>query len=671
MEEAPKKYKYEIPAEVFIEAFTATNEEFEEKKEYLGQYGIIREIGEKINRTLSNTHRESWYTIFEDSLILPNYSNKLDLAYLDKPLDAHLVISHCSLPDIIISTSQFGVKNKFQSPNLFLDNVDFKGFTISKNTIIGDFWITNSLQNGLFIIREGSMVGNFNISNKTRLGGFSISGNLNSGYATFFIGGKEERVSATWNLGNIKLDNYDSTHIGDFRISDNTHIGDFLIYSKAVTGHINISNKVRLGNLSIFGKAEIGNVYFENNIEVGNFYLAEYVKTGFLHFNQVSAKAISLENLTTSLKIEYCNIPELKILNSELNEFKIGEKCNVNITITDCRINYLKIVKMIFKKDSTLSMNNVSLFAFIIDEVDIHGQFTFRRIQSLYKPYRHLRNLTRFFLNDSIKRSLEELFKLQGVSKSTIRISYTSLGNTEFIDCDLNGFERFEFNNSRITEVFISGGSIPEENVYIHGSEADSADWFDQKISFFNQLSSVFQRQGDTYRAINYRSKSSKFQRKLLEKKLAERSSLFDSLFKFSGWVSNLKFTQWITNWFRRRADILELLPFVLNNLSNRHGENWGRALVFIITSSVALYMIIIATTESWSFHWSMNPAHVNWTLIGAYFDFINPVRPFDFYDNLVSNKHAFLPLLDLLSRVIIGYGIYQLIQAFRRYGRK
>ena len=51
------------------------------------------------------------------------------------------------------------------------------------------------------------------------------------------------------------------------------------------------------------------------------------------------------------------------------------------------------------------------------------------------------------------------------------------------------------------------------------------------------------------------------------------------------------------------------------------------------------------------------------------YFEFINPTHRVDFI-----GREAKEPLLanfiDLLGRLIIGFGIYQTIQAFRRFGK-
>jgi len=178
---------------------------------------------------------------------------------------------------------------------------------------------------------------------------------------------------------------------------------------------------------------------------------------------------------------------------------------------------------------------------------------------------------------------------------------------------------------------------LPNQNVQIYKTEFKSEKWYEQMVSLFNQFSSIFQVQGHIYQSVDYRSESSLYQHKFLKSRKHKDN-----------------------NWFDR-------FPFFWNKLSSDYGANWAKAFWFIMWTSILLYLgILISTGNLFQSHKSFEPI-----FIGYYFDFINPLRPFDFYTRIGLTPNSVTKLIDLLSRVIIGYGIYQLIAAFRRYGRK
>jgi len=103
-----------------------------------------------------------------------------------------------------------------------------------------------------------------------------------------------------------------------------------------------------------------------------------------------------------------------------------------------------------------------------------------------------------------------------------------------------------------------------------------------------------------------------------------------------------------------------------LNAWSNQHGASWTKAFWFLLWTSYVLYVFALFST--------VNHLHVfifDNSFIGHYFDFLNPLRPFDFFEQIKLTPSVGTRFIDLLSRIVIGYGIYQLIAAFRRYGRK
>lgn len=102
------------------------------------------------------------------------------------------------------------------------------------------------------------------------------------------------------------------------------------------------------------------------------------------------------------------------------------------------------------------------------------------------------------------------------------------------------------------------------------------------------------------------------------------------------------------------KEDREKWLIFKLNKWSNSHGLNWLRPLGLILTVAVVAYLplLVVEGCQYWY----------------NFFEFILPTHKFDFIDGKVFGW--FYPI-DLISRIIIGYLIYQMIRAFRRYAMK
>lgn len=109
-----------------------------------------------------------------------------------------------------------------------------------------------------------------------------------------------------------------------------------------------------------------------------------------------------------------------------------------------------------------------------------------------------------------------------------------------------------------------------------------------------------------------------------------------------------------------------------LNLISNRHGLDYKTGLKFTGITGLAFYIIYILTMYNQFYNtewqgWSEFLSACNFT-IKNFFVFLFPSHGFNFIEN--SNPNSLAYMIDFLGRVFIGYGIYQTIQAFRKYGK-
>lgn len=256
-----------------------------------------------------------------------------------------------------------------------------------------------------------------------------------------------------------------------------------------------------------------------------------------------------------------------------------------------------------------------------------------------------------------------EKLKKQTNAQPQFVISNTNLSKTEFLGCDLRGFE-FLYCNSKLSEAFITGSELPKNNIDIYDSKNSSPDgyrkmliqqdtfleqqlfYFKQKTSVYTQLKKVFTNQGNIVEAGWYHSKAMKFQEKLLDAEVERRK-------KVEGTKSLLLYKETLDKWV-----------FKLNHLSNRHGESWAVALRFVVISSLVLYSVFYASLY-YKYDFSFDTI---WHFVGNYFTFINPTHKINYMTNELTACSKFV---DFISRIVIGYGIYQFVVAFRRHGKK
>lgn len=105
-----------------------------------------------------------------------------------------------------------------------------------------------------------------------------------------------------------------------------------------------------------------------------------------------------------------------------------------------------------------------------------------------------------------------------------------------------------------------------------------------------------------------------------------------------------------------------------LNKKSNNYGVEFGRGLFFTAIVGLLFFILSIITTENYYF--TINP--FEWSSdtflksVKYYFISLNPTHKYTYLDD-EAPKTAFY-VWDFLGRIFVGYGIYQTIQAFRKF---
>ncbi len=99
-----------------------------------------------------------------------------------------------------------------------------------------------------------------------------------------------------------------------------------------------------------------------------------------------------------------------------------------------------------------------------------------------------------------------------------------------------------------------------------------------------------------------------------------------------------------------------------LNKYTNNFGTEWGRALGLIVIFAIPLYLLYFCSTG----FASDNSLYKHW---GEIFLFINPIHHIELFGDETGNTF-WSYLIDIVHRILNTYLYYQLIAAFRKYGK-
>ncbi|WP_339848268.1 pentapeptide repeat-containing protein [uncultured Dokdonia sp.] len=108
---------------------------------------------------------------------------------------------------------------------------------------------------------------------------------------------------------------------------------------------------------------------------------------------------------------------------------------------------------------------------------------------------------------------------------------------------------------------------------------------------------------------------------------------------------------------------ISNIIVLVLNALSNWFGSSYLLGLVFTVSIASIFFNLALSHIGDFVFTWN----YENWQW--RYFvQFINPTHRTDYMKLVDENPRQWFFIWDFIGRIFIGYGIYQTIQAFRKY---
>lgn len=352
-----------------------------------------------------------------------------------------------------------------------------------------------------------------------------------------------------------------------------------------------------------------------------------------------------------------CKTFNLNLANSNV-KFAISRKSNIekirfnsnifngNFSISDSRIGEIEFHKAEFKKNVFIENTNfVKQLSLILKNKKLNIAFVDSHFSEIVITGKLvLENSIEFSSCSFSEIALNYLTNegklmftdIEMKDPSVLYIHRSTLGKAEFYNCKFSN-SYFSFEKSQITEIFISETDFPKK-VF----SKDVVDFGQGKL-VFGQLQTVFLKQGDTVRSYEYLAR--------------EVKSYYNQL----GWMNKLFFIK---------------LGLFFNNISNNFGRNWIQGVFFTFSIGLIMFYLLLLSTDEIVLGWNVSLVD---DYLHSFMKFMNPIRDFEaenVFKKQIGNKSPLTLnnssyIVDFFGRIIIAYGYYQTIQAFRKFGKR
>jgi len=365
-----------------------------------------------------------------------------------------------------------------------------------------------------------------------------------------------------------------------------------------------------------------------------------------LHFTSGSIDIVNV--VLGSIEIDAHNQIPVTIADSSFRSLKINNRISTVVVIDSCKIEKLKL-KEIEGNEGIIQFSGSTFGELVISgsqfkKVDLQGltinKLIFREIIERDRYITILEcQVEQLSFEGLYNNGILSFRAVSIVANGMLFMANSTLGKTDFIVCQFDLAE-FIFLNSKVTDIFVAETDFPTTMSNKRG------DGFAQAQLAFGQISTAFQKQGDTVRALEYQSR--------------EIEAHYQSLRFYDKEKHSISFTKFSLG---------------LNKLSNNFGRSWQKGLVFSIAAGIIFFYAVVVSSKDYTFGF---PITFNKMLFQAFLKFMNPLRFFD--SELLFRLPDGKPLItlqsasyfwDYLGRLFVAYGFYQTIQAFRKFGRK
>ncbi len=499
---------------------------------------------------------------------------------------------------------------------------EFKNeFSISGGEFKNDFSIDGGEFKNKFSISGGEFKNNFWISGGEFKNDFSIDGGEFKN--DFSIDGGEFKNNFWISGGEFKKDFWidGGEFKNEFWISGGEFKKDFWIDGGEFKNEFWISGGEFKNKFWIDG-SEFKNDFWIDGGEFKNkFWISgsEFKNEFWIYGGEFKKLLIESKSKIQTLQFQMEHIQEVQIQSSNIDRLFLG--------------GAVDSTQKVFVQDSEIS-------SIWFDYFENKGVVRFTNIQPSEKTSFHI--LKSSMGDVEFKAVLIEVYK----QKTSFHILKSSMGDVEFKAVAFEKYKQIVISASKVSNLVTHIGHIPQ-NIDVETFEKKLAPFERQGQLFevFNQLYLAAQKEGHRRLPLQYYSWSLAALRKSIGLKF--KAAFFARPFQ------PFQKSTW--------QDIPSFLSLWVSGVFSNYGRSWSQALALMLGLLTFLYFFayVPALKDSWKSvfqHYAYLPY------------FLNPAHSFDLVKGI---DHSFWSRFwDMLSRIIGGIGVYEIIKGFRKYAK-
>lgn len=677
----PPETKYEVHIDEFMKA--VKGEPFTEGN------GLYRMMGNKIknkklleNYYLDFRDNQEYVILLESKLIGGEAIQLINEKQIDyavafvfyKSIVSSISLQQAKIDGLYFNNSQSGYIRVEDNSRLGYINVEDNSrsgyIRINSSSQSGYIRIEGNSRSGYIGIWDNSQSGDIHVGGSSRSGDIRIEGRSQSGDISIKHGSQSGDINIKYDSRSSSIDiSYDSQS-GNIGISYNSQSGSISIGDNSQSSDIRIWHNSQLDNIRIWHSSQSDDIHIGNNSKPLAITIASNSQTGNLDFKNAQLSHVAITDNYFGLRLYNTQFLMIRITHCLLSRLQWGVGTKGELYVSEqTELLYLQLTHTSLLKDSLLSLSDTHIHYAILQELQVQGYFLMRQVSAPTQYPFAWRDIDAYIgevPQDNLAKQRWQVKKklLEGQKKSydekvaqltetfhgaspVFRISHSSLGKTEITGSNLAGY-RFEYLNSKLLDCFITGTELPKDKIEIYDPNKSMGhkDRYEQKVSIYNQFKKIYENQGDVVEASWYHAKAMDNQQRLLQ----------------------LTYRQKTDPWYKKifSEERFNLFGFWLNKISNNHSESWRVALRFVLIVSAVTYSLYYVTIHC---HEPFGFAKTG-RFFGDYFGFLDITHKIDFH--VPKEQLTFWPkFFDFFGRILIGYGFFQFIAAFRRHGKK
>ena len=465
-----------------------------------------------------------------------------------------------------------------------------------------------------FWISNGIFQQSFMIFGETFEQGFNISGGTFE--QVFLISGGTFQQGFNISGGTFKqvLWIHGGTLEQDFRIEGGTFEQEFWIHGGTFEQEFWIGG----GTMEQDFRIEGGTFEQDFCIRGGTFKQSFFISDGrftFLSLYKADYQSIIIENRNGHIGLLHFNLPL---------------RCAAHIE--NSRIGRLQLSKRMLK-EGNLYLRDLSVQQLIIDQYVNEGTLIAQNVQVsnalMLSDFRKLRK--------KYNRPPRKIEKSTDLDSATyLQMTGAEMGTCYFTDVDFPGFDNIIIKSSRLSGIHTTGKHFPLAKGKVYTDKAGNQEPAYMEETY-NQLYGAMKRADANTMENRYYAEFQEWRRKRLKEEKIEPQN---------------QATLWLNKW------------------TTNYGQDWLRGLLLTIGLGLLFYGLICY------FHWGWNipdaPLSGNNLAyhLGSFSSFMLPIHRADFFGKDMPLQGVAL-FVDFISRIVLGFMLYQVIAAFRRFGKR